>query len=113
MGSRVLVTAAGYQGDVLPFVSVARELVSRGHEVDLVPSGFHAALANEPVQLHALGVEFSPRELFGVHRQAWENAGTKLSAARMTRMMVRVGMLDHLDSIYESLAGPSPRRDER
>jgi len=33
MGSRVLVTAAGYQGDVLPFVSIARELVSRGQVV--------------------------------------------------------------------------------
>jgi UDP:flavonoid glycosyltransferase YjiC (YdhE family) len=108
----MLVTAAGYQGDVLPFVSVARELVSRGHQVDLVvPSGFHAALAKEPVQLHALGVEFSPRELFGVHRQAWENAGTRLGAARMTRRMVRVGMLDHLDSIYESLAGPGTEAD--
>jgi UDP:flavonoid glycosyltransferase YjiC (YdhE family) len=112
MGARVLVTAAGYQGDVLPFVSVSRELVSRGHHVDLVvPSGFHQALADEPVQLHALGVEFSPRELFGVHRPAWEHAGTRLGAARMTRTMVRVGMLDHLDSIYESLAGPGADAD--
>lgn len=112
MRSRVLVTAAGYQGDVLPFVSVSRELASRGHQVDLVvPSGFHAALANEPVQLHELGVEFSPRELFGVHRPAWENAGTKIGAARMTRLMVRVGMLDHLDNIYDSLAGPGTAAD--
>lgn len=45
----MLVTAAGYQGDVLPFVSVARELVARGHEVDLViPSGFHVGLRFEP-----------------------------------------------------------------
>ena len=33
----------------------------RGHEIDLVvPSGFHDSLADEPVTLHRLGVEFSP-----------------------------------------------------
>ncbi len=53
--ARVMVTAAGYRGDVLPFVSVARELVARGHEVDLVvPSGFHDSFADEPVALHRL-----------------------------------------------------------
>jgi len=44
--ARVLVTSAGYRGDVLPFVSVARELAARGHEIDLVvPSGFHDSFA--------------------------------------------------------------------
>ena len=38
-----------------------RELVAHGHEIDLVvPSGFHDSLADEPVTLHRLGVEFSP-----------------------------------------------------
>ena len=71
--ARILVTAAGYRGDVLPFVSVSRELVARGHEIDLVvPWGFHDSFADEPVTLHRLGVEFSPRELFGVHRDVWD-----------------------------------------
>ena len=84
--ARVLVTAAGYRGDVLPFVSVARELAARGHHVDLVvPSGFHDSLADEPVTLHRLGVELSPRELFGVHRDRWDRYGSALGAARMTR----------------------------
>ena len=104
--ARILVTSAGYRGDVLPFVSVSRELVARGHEIDLVvPSGFHDAFATEPVTLHRLGVEFSPRELFGVHRDKWDRYGTGLGdAARMTRWMVRYGLLEHLDSIYDSAA---------
>ena len=45
--ARILVTSAGYRGDVLPFVSVSRELAARGHEIDLVvPSGFHDAFAD-------------------------------------------------------------------
>ena len=79
--ARILVTSAGYRGDVLPFVSVSRELAARGHEIDLVvPSGFHDAFATEPVTLHRLGVEFSPRELFGVHRDKWDRYGTGLGA---------------------------------
>ena len=110
--ARILVTSAGYRGDVLPFVSVSRELVARGHEVDLVlPSGFHDALADEPVTLHRLGVEFSPRELFGIHRDVWDHYGTRLGAARTTRWMVRYGMLEHLDSIYDSLAPIAERAD--
>ena len=110
--ARILVTSAGYRGDVLPFVSVARELAARGHEVDLVvPSGFHDSFADEPVTLHRLGVEFSPRELFGVHRDEWDRYGTGLGAARMTRWMVRYGMLDHVDSIYDSLASVADRAD--
>ena len=110
--ARVLVTSAGYRGDVLPFVSVARELVARGHQVDLVvPSGFHDSFADEPMTLHRLGVEFSPRELFGVHREKWDRYGTGLGAARMTRWMVREGLLEHLDSIYDSLASVAEDAD--
>ena len=110
--ARVLVTSAGYRGDVLPFVSVARELVARGHEVDLVvPSGFHDSFADEPMTLHRLGVEFSPRELFGVHREKWDRYGTGLGAARMTRWMVREGLLEHLDSTYDSLASVAEDAD--
>jgi len=112
MMARVLVTSAGYRGDVLPFVSVARELVARGHEVDLVvPSGFHDSFEDEPMTLHRLGVEFSPRELFGVHRDKWDRYGTGLGAARMTRWMVREGMVEHLDSIYDSLASVAEEAD--
>jgi UDP:flavonoid glycosyltransferase YjiC (YdhE family) len=110
--ARVLVTSAGYRGDVMPFVSVARELAARGHDIDLVvPSGFHDSFANEPVTLHRLGVEFSPRELFGVHRDEWDRHGTALGALRMTRWMVREGMLEHLDSIYDSLASVAEHAD--
>jgi UDP:flavonoid glycosyltransferase YjiC (YdhE family) len=110
--ARILVTSAGYLGDVLPFVSVARELAARGHEIDLVvPSGFHDSFANEPVTLHPLGVEFSPRELFGVHRDKWDRYGTGLGAARMTRWMLREGMLEHVDSIYDSLATVADEAD--
>jgi UDP:flavonoid glycosyltransferase YjiC (YdhE family) len=110
--ARIMVTSAGYRGDVLPFVSVSRELVARGHEVDLVvPSGFHDSFADEPVTLHRLGVEFSPRELFGIHRDVWDRYGTRLGAARTTRWMVRYGMLEHLDSIYDSLASVAERAD--
>ena len=110
--ARILVASAGYRGDVLPFVSVARELVARGHEIDLVvPSGFHDSLADEPVKLHRLGVEFSPRELFGVYRDEWDRHGTRLGAARMTRWMVRHGMLEHVDTIYESLASVADGAD--
>jgi rhamnosyltransferase subunit B len=112
MMARILVTSAGYRGDVLPFVSVARELSARGHQIDLVvPSGFHDALADEPVTLHPLGVEFSPRELFGVHRDVWEQYGTRLGAARATRWMVRTGLLDHIDAIYDSLAPVAEHAD--
>ncbi len=110
--ARILVTSAGYRGDVLPFVSVSRELAARGHEIDLVvPSGFHDSLADEPVTLHRLGVELSPRELFGVHRDVWDRHGSRLGAARTTRWMVRYGVLDHLDSIYDSLASVADRAD--
>ena len=76
-----------------------------------MPSGFHDAFATEPVTLHRLGVEFSPRELFGVHRDEWDRYGTGLGAMRMTRWMVRYGLLDHLDSIYDSLASVADRAD--
>ena len=110
--ARILVTSAGYRGDVLPFVSVSRELVARGHKIDLVvPSGFHDSLADEPVTLHRLGFEFSPREIFGIHRDVWDRYGTRRGAARTTRWMVRAGMLEHLDSIYESLASVADRAD--
>ena len=47
-GKRTLVTAAGYQGDVLPFVSVARELVAPATRwIWWSHRGFHAARANE------------------------------------------------------------------
>jgi rhamnosyltransferase subunit B len=110
--ARIMVTSAGYWGDVLPFVSISRELVARGHEVDLVlPSGFHDRLADEPVTLHRLGVEFSPRELFGIHRDVWDRYGTRLGAARTTRWMLSEGLLNHLDPIYESLAPIAERAD--
>jgi hypothetical protein len=68
-------------------------------------------LANEPVTLHPLGVEFSPRERCGVQRDKWDRDGTGLGAARMTRWMVRNGMLEHLESIYDSLASVADRAD--
>ena len=112
--ARILVTSAGYRGDVLPFVSVSRELAARGHEIDLVvPSGFHDAFAAEPVTLHRLGVEFSPRELFGIHRGKWDRYGTQLGAMRMTRWMVRYSVLEHLDSIYDSVVCVADRRRPR
>jgi UDP:flavonoid glycosyltransferase YjiC (YdhE family) len=110
--ARILVTSAGYRGDVLLFLSVARELAARGHEIDLVvPSGFHDSLTDEPVTLHPLGVEFSPRELFGVHRDVWDRYGTRLGGARMGRWMIRYALIEHLDSIYDSLAPVAERAD--
>lgn len=44
---KFLIVAAGSHGDVLPFISLGRELQDRGHEVRLFASGAFAAMAAE------------------------------------------------------------------
>jgi UDP:flavonoid glycosyltransferase YjiC (YdhE family) len=62
--AKVVVVSAGYWGDVMPFVPIADELVTRGHEVVLaVPEGFHEVLADNRFDLVHVGAHFSPREL--------------------------------------------------
>ena len=62
--AKVVVVSVGYWGDVMPFVPIADELVTRGHEVVLaVPEGFHEVLADNRFDLVHLGTHFSPREL--------------------------------------------------
>ena len=88
-------------------------LAARGHQIDRsCPRGSTTGRPDEPVTLHPLGVEFSPRELFGVHRErlgAVRHA--PLGAARATRWMVRTGLLDHIDAIYDSLAPVAEHAD--
>ena len=46
---KVVITSAGYLGDVAPFVPVGRRLVDAGHRVTFVaPVGFGSVLATEP-----------------------------------------------------------------
>lgn len=62
--AKVVIVSVGYWGDVMPFVPIADELVTRGHEVVLaVPEGFHEVLADNRFDLVHLGTHFSPREL--------------------------------------------------
>ena len=102
--ARVLVTSAGYLGDVLPFVSVAREPARGRRDRPRRPVGFprvargragHAASSRRGVL--ASGALRRPPRQVGPVRQ-------RLGAARMTRWMVRDGVIDHVDSVYDSLA---------
>ena len=57
----VAVAAAGYLGDVAPYVPIANELVHRGHEVRfLTPVGFHPLFAGERFRLSTYPLDFSP-----------------------------------------------------
>ena len=57
----VTVAAAGYLGDVAPYVPIANELVDRGHDVTfLAPVGFHPLLSGERFRLAAYALDFSP-----------------------------------------------------
>ena len=46
-----------------------------------------------------------------MYRDEWDRHGTRLGAARMTRWMVRHGMLEHVDTIYDSLASVADGAD--
>lgn len=59
--ARVAVTSAVYLGDVAPFLAVGRCLAERGHDVVAVlPEGFRAALAGEPMAFHRYALDCSP-----------------------------------------------------
>ncbi len=58
---KVVVGAAGYLGDVAPYVPIANELVDRGHDVTfLAPPGFHRHLAGERFRFAPYALDFSP-----------------------------------------------------
>ena len=49
---RILLVTRGSQGDVLPYLAVARELVGRGHEVTMnVPQVFEEMVRKYPVKV--------------------------------------------------------------
>lgn len=59
-GSKVVITSAGYLGDVAPFIPIGRRLVKRGHAVTFVaPAGFTTVLDTEPFTHHHFGLDFS------------------------------------------------------
>jgi rhamnosyltransferase subunit B len=62
--SRIVMSASGSRGDVLPFVPVAHTMRTRGHVVQfVVPSGFHQRLQREGFPVRGAGWEIGPEEL--------------------------------------------------
>src|SRR5947207_1502068 len=53
-----------YRGDVFPYVPIAAELATRGHDVRFVlPREFHPLLAGEPFRCVHSGTDFGPEAL--------------------------------------------------
>jgi UDP:flavonoid glycosyltransferase YjiC (YdhE family) len=73
--SRIVMSAAGSWGDVLPFVPVAHVLQMRGHEIEfVVPSGFHERLGLEGFTARSAGWEIGPEDLAALGYD-WSKAG--------------------------------------
>jgi len=100
--ARIVVYAAGYRGDVLPYAPIAAELARRGHDVRLVvPTEFHPLLAGEPFACAWSGPEFGPAQL---ERAApflarW---GTRLGGALVGAYIMRMAS-DELAKSVEAL----------
>src|SRR2546426_1999601 len=97
--SRIVMSAAGSWGDVLPFVPVAHTLRARGHEVQfVVPSGFHERLRLEGFPVRAAGWEIGPDELAALGHD-W----SKASGLPMMRAVMRELILPRLDEAHAAL----------
>jgi UDP:flavonoid glycosyltransferase YjiC (YdhE family) len=97
--SRVVMSASGSWGDVLPFVPVAHALRERGHEVEfVVPTGFHARLRAEGFPVRGAGWELGPEELADLGED-WSRA----NGIPMMRRVLHELVLPHLDDAYAAL----------
>jgi UDP:flavonoid glycosyltransferase YjiC (YdhE family) len=102
---RIVITAAGYLGDVAAYVPIANRLVERGHEVRFaLPSDLHETFANERFAVVRGGTECSPSRLAADERHSkvvHKTAG--LGAAQFGRYMVRTWQLDPIDDIVAAV----------
>jgi rhamnosyltransferase subunit B len=97
--SRVVMSAAGSWGDVLPFVAVAHGMQARGHDVEfVVPTGFHARLSEEGFPVRSAGWEIGPDELAALDVD-WARAG----GIPFMRAVMRELILPRLDDAYSAL----------
>jgi UDP:flavonoid glycosyltransferase YjiC (YdhE family) len=105
--SRIVMSAAGSWGDVLPFVPVAHTLQERGHEVEfVVPTGFHERLRPEGVPVRAAGWEIGPDELAALGHD-W----SKASGLPMMRAVMRELILPRLDEAHAALEAAADGAD--
>jgi rhamnosyltransferase subunit B len=104
---RIVMSAAGSWGDVLPFVPVAHTLRTRGHEVEfVVPSGFHNRLRAEGFPVCAAGWEIGPDELAALGHD-W----SKASGLPMMRAVMRELILPRLDAAHATLEAAADGAD--
>ena len=97
--SRIVMSAAGSWGDVLPFVPVAHAMQARGHEVEfVVPGGFHERLRREGLAVRSAGWEIGPDELAALDVD-WSRG----SGLLMMRAVMRELILPRLDDAYAAL----------
>lgn len=101
---RVAVCSIMYLGDVAPFLSVARELGSRGHDVvGVFPEGIRDVAAGEPFRFHPYALDASPRALHAdpAHQRLVEHPFRNVFA--FGRLLMERGLLDDVDAAIESL----------
>lgn len=109
--AKVVVLAMAYRGDVHPYVPVASELASRGHDVTFaVPREFHAELANEPFRCVHSGSDFGPNEL-NKHGDWIAKWGMKLGGACLLHLYFGIFTVPHLDEQFAAVRDASDGAD--
>jgi UDP:flavonoid glycosyltransferase YjiC (YdhE family) len=101
--SRIVMSAAGSWGDVLPFVPVAHGMRARGHDVEfVVPSGFHERLRIEGLEVRSAGWEIGPEELAALDVDWSRGSGLPMMRAVMHDLILP--KLDEAHAALESAA---------
>ena len=98
--------SAGYWGDVMPYVPIANELVSRGHDVTYaLPIGHHPLVSGEQFTLADSGNPFSPAHLVDdmAHERLVERNGLRFGGAICGRYYIREWLLPYLRSGVDAL----------
>jgi rhamnosyltransferase subunit B len=93
-----------YLGDVAPFISVARELRRRGHDVvGIFPEGFRSLTLDEPFDFHPYGLDASPAALHEdpEHQRIVQHPFRNVVA--FGKLLMERGLLDDVDAAITSL----------
>lgn len=102
-----MISAAGSWGDVLPFVPIAHEMRSRGHEVEfVVPTEFHDRLEREGLAARSAGWEIGPSELASLGHD-WSRA----NGIPMMRAVMRELIIPRLHEAHAALDAAAREAD--
>src|SRR5581483_11532190 len=109
--ARIAFHAAGYWGDVTPYVPIANELVTRGHDVVYaLPRGLHALMADESFTVTDSGNPFAPDVVADdpEHTRLVERNGVRFGGALAGRYFTRTWLVPYASENVDALRALAP-----